>query len=224
MNVKYFTARFIGALFMASPAAASAGESIHLSFAEVQNIVSQKLAVAQSKNDATALQEAEDVVKGKICTNAVIYLQYGPEESFFLKLHILKVADGMKDKAFDPKRRTKAGTNGKVPWPPDNERPQALIGQPLWTPGQDPEDFKEANPKLYAIYKPLYDENINNTEKHKREGIIIRIRRDLLRDIRAEVKDTVLDNKKAQFHSRYVDLVKKYIEDAELQKDILSKE
>lgn len=224
MNVKNLLMAFISILFVMRSITGKSDETIKLSLTEVQNIVSQKLDVARNQNNARALEEAAEAAKGKVQTNAVIYLQYGPEENFSLKLQILKVADSMQDKAFNSKTRTRAGIYGKVPWPTDKERPLNLAGKPLWGPRQNPEDFKESNPNLYAIYKPLYDENLKNTEKHKREGLVRSIRKALLRDVRSDVKNASLDKNDPQCHSRYVILVKEIIKDEQLQQSILSEE
>ena len=224
MNVKNLLMAFISILFVMRSITGKSGETINLSFTEVQNIVSQKLEVARSQNNATALEEASEAAKGKVQTNAVIYLHYEPEKTFSLKLQILKVATSMHDKSFNPKTRAKAGIYGKVPWPTDKEKPLDLVGKPLWVPGQNPEDFKASNPALYAFYKPLYEENKRNTERHKREGLIRSIRKELFRDIRNSLKNASLDKKNPHSLSNHVVLVKEIINDEQLQQSILSDE
>lgn len=225
MNVKHISINFVNILFVLLSSGTMAEEIVHFSFDEVQNIVSQKLAVAQSKQDYNALQEAKSFLPAIVTSDGTtIYRHITPEQTFLLRLQIFKVADSMQDKSFNPKTRTKAGIYGKVPWPTDKERPLNLAGKPLWGPGQDPEDFKDSKPNLYAIYKPLYDENLKNTEKHKREGLVRSIRKDLLRDVRSDVKNASLDKNDPQCHSRYVALVKGIIKDEQLQQRILSEE
>lgn len=196
-----------------------AQKSIELTFDEVQNIVSQKLVIVQSKNDLMALQGARDAVRGKVATNAVVCLKYGSEESFRLNLQILEVAERMRDKTLDPKKQSEAGVYGSVPWPADEKRAKSLKGAPLWTPGQNPEDYKDSNPDLYALYNPLYVENRENTKRLRNHLHMKKIQEDLLRDIREIYRKASLNNE-AQ---HYDDIIDNTIRCRQLRNQIITK-
>jgi len=209
-------------LFVACPFFVSAKEIIHQSLADVCNVVSQKLAVARG-GDVEALQEAQAALPAIVSTDeTVIYRHLTVEESLALKLEILKTADAMLDKSFDSEKKAKAGIFGSVPWPLDKDRPEKLRGKPLWMPRQNPEDFKDANPDLYAYYKPLYDENIKNTGRHKSQGLIRSIRKDVLRDVRRTLKSEESTVAKTDRAVQCRELVDRIILDERLKKEILS--
>ncbi len=123
-----------------------ADETIHLTAEEVINIVSQKLDVAQSRKDAEALQAAKDNLPAiSSGYGKKVYRYLAPEQTFALELKILQVADRMQDKSYDLTIRPKAGWYGSVPWPPENERPEALRNARLWYPRTPPEYYRPAS-------------------------------------------------------------------------------
>jgi hypothetical protein len=205
-----------------SPLLGTTNDAVHLSFETVQNIVTQKLAVALAQKSAPCLLEAQEAAKGKISTNAVVYLKYKEDESFWLKLEILKVADAMMDKSFNSDEKSKAGLSGSIPWPPDKDRPEALKGKPLWWPRQSPEDFKESDPALYVFYKPLYEKNLQDNREQQGQKHIKRIRSELLREIRDTLGRNSAEKKEASRTSRFKDMVKEHIQDIDLAREILS--
>jgi hypothetical protein len=200
-----------------------ADETIHLTAEEVINIVSQKLDVAQSRKDARALRAAKDNLPAiSSGYGKKVYRHLAPEQTFALELKILQVADRMQDKSYDHTIRPKAGWYGDVPWPPENERPEALRDIPLWWPRTSPEYYKERDPELYAFYKPLYEENLRNTKKHQYEGGVRVVREDMLRDTRGRLKFECDRGAESRNFSLYLRLVDEIIEDKQLRDEILS--
>jgi len=200
-----------------------ADETIHLTAEEVINIVSQKLDVAQSRKDAEALQAAKDNLPAiSSGYGKKVYRHLAPEQTFALELKILQVADRMQDKSYDHTIRPKAGWYGSVPWPPKNERPEALRDIPLWWPRTPPERYKERDPELYAFYKPLYEENLRNTKKHQYEGSVRVVREDMLRDTRGRLKFECDRGAESRDFGLYLRLVDEIIEDKQLRDEILS--
>ena len=201
-----------------------ADESVQTPFAEYQTVISQKLVIAQNKNDETLLQEVETFRKGEkhVNSNGVTQLRYKAEEVFPVRLQMLKVADKMRDKSYDRDVKTKAGIYDSVPWPPEDERPKALRGKPLWWPRTSPEYYKERNPELYAFYKPLYEENQRNTKKYLREARIRVIRTNLLGLIKRSLKIECDRGKDSLNFDRYLHLVDETITDKQLRDEILS--
>jgi len=201
-----------------------ADESVHIPFAEYQTVISQKLETAQNKNDETLLQDVATFRKGEkyVNSNGVTQLRYKPEEVFPVRLQILQVADKMQDKSYDRDGKPKSGLYDNVPWPPENERPEALRGKPLWWPRTPPEYYKEKNPKLYAFYKPLYEENQRNTRKYLREAHIRVIRTELLELIKRSLKIECDRGKDSRYFDLYLHLVDEIIKDEQLRDEILS--
>ena len=203
---------------------ATADKDVYLSFVEYQADVTQKLANAQNKNADTVLQEIEAFEKRAkyVDTNGVTRLRYALEEIFPLKLQTLQVVDKMQDKSYDLTIRPKAGWYGSVPWPPENERPEALRNARLWYPRTPPECYREKDPELYAFYKPLFEENRKNTEKHIRETRIREVRRGLLNSIKRYLEIECDKGDKSHNLGPYLRLVDEIIEDRQLRDEILS--
>jgi hypothetical protein len=200
-----------------------ADETIHLTAEEVINIVSQKLDVAQSRKDAEALQAAKDNLPAISSRDGKkVYRHLAPEQTFALELKILQVADKMQDKSYDLTIRPKAGWYGSVPWPPENERPEALRNARLWYPRTPPEYYREKDPELYAFYKPLFEENRKNTEKHTRETRIREVRRGLLNSIKWYLEIECDRGAESRDFGSYLRLVDEIIEDKQLRDEILS--
>jgi len=223
MTTRQISMSLIVAFLMVPFRHLQADETIHLTAEEVINIVSQKLDVAQSRKDARALRAAKDNLPAiSSGYGKKVYRHLAPEQTFALELKILQVADRMQDKSYDHTIRPKAGWYGDVPWPPENERPEALRDIPLWWPRTSPEYYKERDPELYAFYKPLYEENLRNTKKHQYEGGVRVVREDMLRDTRGRLKfecDRGNDSRKFGLYLRLVDEI---IEDKQLRDEILS--
>jgi predicted DCC family thiol-disulfide oxidoreductase YuxK len=203
---------------------ATADKDVYLSFVEYQADVTQKLANAQNKNADTVLQEIEAFEKRAkyVDTNGVTRLRYALEEIFPLKLQTLQVVDKMQDKSYDLTIRPKAGWYGSVPWPPENERPEALRNARLWYPRTPPEYYREKDPELYAFYKPLFEENRKNTEKHTRETRIREVRRGLLNSIKWYLEIECDRGAESRDFGSYLRLVDEIIEDKQLRDEILS--
>jgi len=203
---------------------ATADKDVYLSFVEYQADVTQKLANAQNKNAETVLQEIETLEKRAkyVDTNGVTQLRYALEKIFPLKLQTLQVVDKIQDKSYDPKVMPKAGMYGQVPWPPENVSPEVLRGVRPWYPRTPPEYYKERDPKLYALYKPLFEENRKNTEKHIRETRIREVRRGLLNSIKRYLEIECDKGDKSHNLGPYLRLVDEIIEDRQLRDEILS--
>ena len=203
---------------------ATADKDVYLSFVEYQADVTQKLANAQNKNAETVLQEIETLEKRAkyVDTNGVTQLRYALEEIFPLKLQILQVVDKIQDKSYNRNIKPKAGIYDDVPWPPENERPEALRDAPLWWPRTPPEYYKERDPELYAFYKPLFDENRKNTEKYIREARIRVARADLLNSIKRYLEIECDRGNESRDFSLYLRLVDEIIKDKQLRDEILS--
>jgi hypothetical protein len=200
-----------------------AEEVIHRTEEEVVNIVSQKLSIAKSEKDVAALQAAKGMMFGISKRKGIsIYHHHSRETAFKLQLQILQVADSMQDKSYDHTVMPKAGWYGSVPWPPENERPEALRNARPWYPRTPPEYYKESNPELYAFYKPLYEENLRNTKKHQYEGGVRGVREGLLRDIRRELKHAYDSSDRSSDFSLYLRLVDEIIENKPLRDEILA--
>lgn len=195
-------------------------EVVHLYFADVYNVITQKLAIANN-GDVQSLQEAHNAQKAGY-SNAVIYKHWGLEESLILSLEILIVADKMYDKLYDHKQTMRAGIFGNIPWPHDKDRPESLKGIPLWRPRQNPDDFKDKDPELYAFYKPFYEENQRNTQKYRQQEIIKEIRGNRLREVRNILSKNIDNKEDAVKRKRYLTLVETIIKDENLRKEILS--
>ena len=202
----------------------TADKDVYLSFVEYQADVTQKLANAQNKNADTVLQEIEAFEKRAkyVDTNGVTRLRYALEEIFPLKLQTLQVVDKMQDKSYDRNIKPKAGIYDDVPWPPENERPEAFRDAPLWWPRTPPEYYKERDPELYAFYKPLFDENRKNTEKYIREARIRVARADLLSSVRRYLEIECDKDDKSHNLGLYLRQVDEIIEDKQLRDEILS--
>jgi len=223
MTTRQISMSLIVAFLMVPFRHLQADETIHLTAEEVINIVSQKLDVAQSRKDAEALQAAKDNLPAiSSGYGKKVYRHLAPEQTFALELKILQVADRMQDKSYDHTIRPKAGWYGSVPWPPKNERPEALRDIPLWWPRTPPERYKERDPELYAFYKPLYEENLRNTKKHQYEGSVRVVREDMLRDTRGRLKFECDRGAESRDFGLYLRLVDEIIEDKQLRDEILS--
>jgi hypothetical protein len=223
MTTRQISMSLIVAFLMVPFRHLQADETIHLTAEEVINIVSQKLDVAQSRKDARALRAAKDNLPAiSSGYGKKVYRHLAPEQTFALELKILQVADRMQDKSYDHTIRPKAGWYGDVPWPPENERPEALRDIPLWWPRTSPEYYKERDPELYAFYKPLYEENLRNTKKHQYEGGVRVVREDMLRDTRGRLKFECDRGAESRNFSLYLRLVDEIIEDKQLRDEILS--
>jgi hypothetical protein len=200
-----------------------AEEVIHRTEEEVISVVSQKLSVAKCEKDVEALQAAKYMLFSCSTKGEKTTFHHLTSEAFFkLRLQILQVADRMQDKSYDHTIRPKAGWYGDVPWPPENERPEALRDIPLWWPRTSPEYYKERNPELYAFYKPLYEENLRNTKKHQYEGGVRVVREDMLRVIKERLKFECDRGNDSRNFGLYLRLVDEIIEDKQLRDEILS--
>lgn len=200
-----------------------ANETIHLTAEEAMNIVSQKLDFAQSRKDAEALQAAKDNIPAISSRDGKkVFRHLAPEQTFVLELQILQVADKMQDKSYDPKVMPKAGMYGQVPWPPENVSPDVLRGVRPWTPRTAPEYYKAKDPELYAIYKPLFEENRKNTEKHIRETRIREVRRGLLNSIKRYLEIECDRGNESRNFGLYLRLVDEIIKDKQLRDEIFS--
>lgn len=227
-----------------------ASETINLTCSEVENVVSQKLAVAQMTNDASALQEAFNAINGRVRDNAVIYLKYTEADILPLRLKLLETAyimlkrnycgDALNDKgrvvdaiklltederemmhdgiagAINPK----AGLFGRVPWP--EKIPSEFEGRKLWHPGQSPEKYKDSDPQLYAYYKPLYDENLRQTDRYDKGKTIKRIFWNNLEAIRSLLSGENLNSQKTAQKISFDALAEVTIKDDSLRKFIFS--
>ena len=198
-----------------------------LLFQDFQNTVSQKLDVARSERSIDALKDALQFMKEftDASDGAHRWHETPPPGAFLaLQLHALNTALEMQDKTFHP-RNIKGGINGRVPWPSKDEIPEQLAREPLWKPGGSPEEYKTANPRLYEFYKPLYDENVRQTQIYNREGAIKSIIWDLLRKTRYSLGYVTRHRENdEQRYLRYVSLVREIITDTQIQEDILSEE
>jgi len=229
MNMRNVTTAIICALYVTGSLVATAQEVkvIHQSSAEVHNVVSQYMAVARS-GDAGALHKARSALAQNVVELGVeIHRHITIEEAFVLRLEILKVACELLAKPidYDPEKIWQ-GPPGRIPWPPDEERPEHLRGEPLWWPGTDPDGYKEKNPELYAYYKPLYEEYLKNSRKHSQQRRLQAARRDLIRDIRMFLGMSF----SPQFRNadqRYIqcrEVVNKLIQDEQLRKELFAEE
>jgi hypothetical protein len=222
MKIKCLLAVVASVWLAKHPFSMHAKEIINQNFADVQNVVSQNLVAAKS-GDIEALQEAKDALPAIVSTDTIkIYRHVTDEETFFLKLKILNVANELVDKSFDPKRVTRAGKFGIIPWPAEEDRPESLKGKLLWRPRQNPDDYKETDPDLYAYYKPLYEENLRNTKKHEHQRIARTIRDDMLRDAKDGLKFECDKDDKSHNLGLYLRQVDEIIEDKQLRDEILS--
>ena len=198
-----------------------------LLFQDLQNTVTQKLDVARSERSIDALKDALQVMKEFTDVSDGVHRWHEPPPPgafLALQLHALNTALEMQDKTFHP-GKAKVGINGRVPWPPKDEIPGQLAREPLWQPGRNPEEYKTANPELYEFYKPLYDENVRQTQIYNREGAIKSIIWDLLRKTRYSLKYATRHRENdEQRYLRYVSLVREIITDTQIQEDILSEE
>lgn len=200
-----------------------AEEVVHFSAEEAINIVSQKLNIAQSQNDAAALKAAKNNISAISTKDGKeVYRHLTPEQTFSLQLQILQVADKMQDKAYNRNIMPKEGIYGNVPWPSKDELPEELRGEPLWWPRTPPEYYKERNPELYAFYKPLYEKNQQNTTKHQHEGCIRAVRNRLLREVKTRLTHQGNRGEKTQDSNVYRGLVDEIITDRQLLEEILS--
>jgi len=196
---------------------------IHRTEEEVVSIVSQKLSIAKSEKNVEALQAAKGMLFSCSTKGEKTTFHHLTSEAFFkLRLQILQVADRMQDKSYDPKVMPKAGRYGQVPWPPENVSPEALRNIRPWYPRTPPERYKERDPELYAIYKPLYEENLRNTKKHQYEGGVRSVREDMLRVIRERLKFECDRGNESRNFSLYLRLVDEIIKDKQLRDEILS--
>lgn len=209
-------------ILVALASGAIAEHRVDLFFEEVQNIVTQQLAIAQSKDDTKALQTAYNAITGRGYTNTTVHARYTPEEFIFLCLHVLMIADRMQDKSYDCAAKLKAGIYDNVPWPPDSERPEELRKMPLWMPRTRPEYFKERDPELYAFYKPLYEENQRNTAKYLREARIRVVREKVLLDIKGGLGAECARGTNSLYFACYLHLINETITDKSLRDEILS--
>jgi len=213
----------IWALLVVLPQRGWAEEVIHRTEEEVVSIVSQKLSIAKSEKNVEALQAAKGMLFSCSTKGEKTTFHHLTSEAFFkLRLQILQVADRMQDKSYDPKVMPKAGRYGQVPWPPENVSPEALRNIRPWYPRTPPERYKERDPELYAIYKPLYEENLRNTKKHQYEGGVRSVREDMLRVIRERLKFECDRGNESRNFSLYLRLVDEIIKDKQLRDEILS--
>jgi hypothetical protein len=223
MKAKQIAIMLIGVSLMVPSLRVWAEEVIHRTEEEVISVVSQKLSIAKSEKDVEALQAAKDMLFSCSTKGEKTTFHHLTSEAFFkLRLQILQVADRMQDKSYDHTIRPKAGWYGSVPWPPKNERPEALRDIPLWWPRTPPERYKERDPELYAFYKPLYEENLRNTKKHQYEGGVRVVREDMLRIIRERLKFECDRGAESRDFGLYLRLVDEIIEDKRLRDEILS--
>ena len=195
---------------------------IHFTAEEAINTISQKLSIAQNKDDVTALQAAKySIFSISTKDGKTVYQHFMPEHTFLLQLQVLQVADRMQDKSYDRNAKLKAGIYGNVPWPPDCERPEELRKTPLWMQGTRPEYFKDRDPELYAFYKPLYEENQRNTAKYLHEGAIRGVRDDLLRTVKDRLKSECARGADSRCFTHYLRLIEEVIVDNKLRDEIL---
>jgi len=223
MKVKQIAIMLIGVSLMEPSLRVWAEEVIHRTEEEVISVVSQKLSIAKSEKDVEALQAAKGMMfSSSTKGDKTTFHHLTSEASFKLRLQILQVADKMQDKSYDPKVMPKAGMYGQVPWPPENVSPEALRNIRPWYPRTPPERYKERDPELYALYKPLYEENLRNTKKHQYEGGVRAVREDMLRVIRRRLKFECDRGNDSRNFGLYLRLVDEIIKDKQLRDEILS--
>ena len=216
MNTRNATAIII--LCAAGPLAMAEGDAvIHQSSAEVHNVVTQKLAAARA-GDLKELRAARESLASVKRDGVTVNRHITDQESLALRLEILKAADELDDKTFDPEAIPGTGLDGIVPKPPREDLPEKLKGIPLWHSREPPEHFKEKNPELYAYYKPLYEENLQNTKTRSQKMSVRVVRKDLLRDVRWRLKG------RPDLRPHYLELVNAIIQDEQLRGEILSGE
>jgi hypothetical protein len=223
MKVKQIAIMLIGGSLMVPSLQICAEVVIHRTEEEVISVVSQKLSIAKSEKDVEALQAAKGMMfSSSTKGDKTTFHHLTSEASFKLRLQILQVADNMQDKSYDHTIRPRAGRYGSVPWPPENERPEALRNARPWYPRTPPEYYREKDPELYAFYKPLYEENLRNTKKHQYEEGVRIVREDMLRVIRERLKFECDRGNESRNFSLYLRLVDEIIKDKQLRDEILS--
>ena len=228
MNTRNVNATIISAL-CATGAVVAAEEVkvIHMSSVEVQNVVSQHMAAARSGDVKSLSAARSELYSQSGRDNVKIVRDITVEEVFVFKLELLKIAESLIDPTFDPDATPKAGTHGVVPRPPVEELPEEIKGRPLWRMRQDPEDFKESDPELYAFYKPLYEESLRNTERRSQQMTARNMRKDLIEDIRRIYLGMRLASKFRNTDQQYVqrrEVVNKLIQDERLRKELFAEE
>jgi len=209
--------------------AAEEVKTIRMSSVEVQNVVSQHMAAARS-GDAGALNKARrELYAQSGRDNVNIVREITPEEVFVFKLELLKIAESLIDPTFNLDEFRKAGADGVVPRPPVEERPEKFRDRylPLWMPRQDPEDFKESDPELYAFYKPLYEENLRNTKRRDQQMGARGTREALIREVRMYLGMSYSSAQYRNTNPQYVqrrEVVNKLIQDKQLLKELFAEE
>jgi len=227
MNTRNVNAAIICALCVTGTIVAAEAPVIHRTFADVQNVVTQKLAAARA-GDFKELRIAKDSLFGvSTRDNVTIRNHITLEESFALRLEILKVACELAARPidYDPEKIW-PGAPGKIPWPPAGERPENLRGRPLWWTGTGPDGYKESDPELYAYYKPLYEEYLKNSRKHSQQESLQVVRKDLIREIRTSLgmgRPPQFRNAQQQYVQRR-EVVNKLIQDEQLRKELFAEE
>jgi len=222
MNTRKVSAAIISSLCVTGAITLAEETVIQRTFVDVQNVVSQKLAAAKEGN-FKELRVAKDSLFGvSTKDNVTIRNRITIEESFALRLEILKVACELLARPidYDPEKIWQ-GPPG-IPWPPDSERPDNLRGRPLWWPGTGPDGYQEKDPELYAYYKPLYEEYLKNTRKHSQQMSLQSVRKDLIQDVRWHLRLHVPVQNRSSQHVTLREIVNKVIQDKQLLKEIFA--